>query len=147
MQSLLKTILVAVCLALFPLFVTACGKQAAAENSDTKVKGAPAVVISAASPSALLAVNDLAASPSAHLGPVSLVGVVGTVSEKKGFVIVDTREYKECGLSCLTEAGTKKIPVRWTGAVPQVKDTVRIDGELQKDEKGYALLASKVAKQ
>lgn len=146
MRSIEKKILVTLGLALFPLVVTACGKQAVAENSDTKVKGAPAVATSAA-PAVPLAVNDLAASPSAHLGPVSLVGVVGTVSEKKGFVVVDTREYKECGLSCLTEAGTKKIPVRWTGAVPQVKDTVRIDGELQKEEKGYALRASKVAKQ
>ena len=146
MRSTLKKVIVTAGLALFPLFVTACGKQAVAENSDTKVKGAPAVATSAA-PAAPLAVNDLAASPSAHLGPVSLVGVVGTVSEKKGFVVVDSHEYKECGLSCLTEPGTKRIPVRWSGAAPQVKDTVRIDGELQKDGKGYALLASKVAKQ
>ena len=60
---------------------------------------------------------------------------------------MDTREYKECGLSFLTEAGTKKIPVRWSGPVPKVENTVRIDGELVKDEKGYALTVEKVTKQ
>ena len=78
---------------------------------------------------------------------VTLVGVVGTVNANKGFVVVDTREYAECGLTCLLEAGTKKIPVRWAGVAPQVKDKVRIEGQLTKEAKGFALVAAKVAKQ
>ena len=76
-----------------------------------KVKNAAAVTTAPLAPFASLAVKDLAASPGAHLGPVALVGVVGTVDANKSFV-VDTREYAECDLTCLTEAGTKKIPVR-----------------------------------
>jgi hypothetical protein len=65
-----------------------------------------------------VSVNDLAAQTGEHLGPVQVVGVVAAVSEGKGFVLVDAREYAACGLSCLAEAGTAKIPVRsWRAAV------------------------------
>ena len=47
-----------------------------------------------------MSVNDLAAKPGEHLGPVQ-VGVVAAVAEGKGFVLVDEREYAACGLSCL----------------------------------------------
>ncbi len=65
-----------------------------------------------------LSVNQLAANPGSHTGPISVVGVVGTVNPGKGFVLIDSREFQECGLSCLTEPGTKKIPFLWTGAGP-----------------------------
>ena len=147
MRSDLKTLLGTVSLTAFALIGAGCGKSAIAANPDTLVKNAPAVTTASAAASAPLAVNDLAASPGAHLGPVALVGVVGTVDANKGFVVVDTREYAECGLTCLTEAGTKKIPVRWAGAAPQVKDKVRIEGQLTKEVKGFALVAATVAKQ
>jgi hypothetical protein len=44
-------------------------------------------------------VNDLVATPGAHLGLLQLIGVVAAVSEGRGFVLVDPREYGECGLS------------------------------------------------
>ena len=66
-----------------------------------------------------LSVDELAANPAAHSGRVSVVGVVGTVNPGKGFVLVDVREFKNCGLSCLTESGTNKIPFVWTGATPR----------------------------
>src|SRR5512139_4327691 len=82
-----------------------------------------------------LSVDELAANPAAHSGRVSVVGVVGTVNPGKGFVLVDTREFKNCGLSCLTEPGTNKIPFVWTGATPQVKQTVQVDGIMEKTAK------------
>ncbi len=94
-----------------------------------------------------LSVNELAANPAAHSGGVSVVGVVGTVNPGKGFVLVDVREFQECGLSCLTEPGTKKIPFIWTGAAPQVKQTVQVDGILEKTAKGFSIKAEKVTKQ
>lgn len=113
----------------------------------TAAKRPPAVIKKAASNAVKpLTVNDLAASPNAHLGHVSLVGVVATVNAGKGFLLIDSREYKECGLSCLSEAGTKKIPVRWTGATPKVTEAVRVDGILAKEPKGMAYTAQKVAK-
>ncbi len=94
-----------------------------------------------------LSIDELAANPAAHSGRVSVVGVVGTVNPGKGFVLVDSREFKNCGLSCLTEPGTNKIPFVWTGATPQVKQTVQVDGILEKTAKGFSIKAEKVAKQ
>ncbi len=94
-----------------------------------------------------LSVNELAANPAAHSGHISVVGVVGTVNPGKGFVLIDSREFQECGLSCLTEPGTKKIPFIWTGATPQVKQTVQVDGILERTAKGFSIKAEKVTKQ
>ncbi len=93
-----------------------------------------------------LSVDELAANPAAHSGRVSVVGVVGTVNPGKGFVLVDVREFKNCGLSCLTEPGTNKIPFLWTGTTPQVKQTVQVDGILEKTAKGFSIRAEKVTK-
>jgi hypothetical protein len=96
-------------------------------------------------PEKTVTVNDLAAKPATYMGRVAIVGVVGTVEAGKGFVLIDNKEYSECGLSCLTEAGTKKIPVRWTGAAPKVESPVRVDGALAKTDKGLAFTATAVA--
>ena len=63
-------------------------------------------------PEGAVTVNDLAGKPGEHLGQVQLIGVVAAVSQGQGFVLVDKREYADCGLTCLAEPGTKKIPVR-----------------------------------
>ncbi len=94
-----------------------------------------------------LSVDELAANPAAHSGRVSVIGVVGTVNPGKGFVLVDVREFKNCGLSCLTEPGTNKIPFVWTGATPQVTQTVQVDGILEKTAKGFSIKAEKVTTQ
>ena len=94
-----------------------------------------------------LSVDELAANPAAHSGRILVVGVVGTVNPGKGFVLVDTKEFKNCGLSCLTEPETNKIPFVWTGATPQVKQTVQVDGILEKTAKGFSIKAEKVTMQ
>jgi hypothetical protein len=73
----------------------------------------------ATKPGKPLSVDELAANPTAHSGRVSVVGVVGTVNPGKGFVLVDVREFKNCGLSCLTEPGTNKIPSSGQGLLPR----------------------------
>ena len=93
-----------------------------------------------------VSVNELAGNPSAHMGSVTLTGVVGTVTAGKGFTVVDTREYRACGLSCLTEAGTKRIPVQWSGAPPKLEETVCVEGTLSRTEKGFSLAAQRVSK-
>ena len=89
-------------------------------------------------------VNDLASNPSAHLGQVAVVGVVAAVKAGQGFTIVDQREYADCGLSCLNEPQTRKIPIRWDGAAPKLQQTVRIDGVLEKSERGLVFSAKNV---
>lgn len=67
-----------------------------------------------------ISVNDLMAEPAGHLSQIRLVGVVAAVSQGTGFVLVDKQEYAECGISCISESGTKKIPVRWSGDAPKL---------------------------
>ena len=89
-------------------------------------------------------VNDLASNPSAHLGQVAVVGVVAAVKAGQGFTIVDQREYADCGLSCLNEPQTRRIPIRWDGAAPKLQQTVRIDGVLEKSDRGLVFSAKNV---
>lgn len=96
---------------------------------------------------AILNVNDLAAKPAEHLGQVQLVGVVAAVSQGNGFVLVDKREYADCGISCISEPSTKKIPVRWSGAAPKLEEAVRVDGILRQTDKGLSLAAEEVRAQ
>ena len=93
------------------------------------------------------AVRDVAAHPAAHLGPLTLSGVVGIVTPEKGFVLVDTKEYQEEGFGCLTTDEPTKISVQWAGVAPKVKDKVRVDGKFVKKKAGYAFIAEKVTKQ
>jgi hypothetical protein len=94
-----------------------------------------------------VSVNDLAVKPGDYLGTVQLIGVVAVVSQGKGFVLVDKREYADCGLSCLAEPGTKRIPVRWSGAAPKLEQTVRVAGILSQTEKGLSFVAQEVGSQ
>jgi hypothetical protein len=95
-------------------------------------------------PEGAVTVNDLAGKPGEHLGQVELIGVVAAVSQGQGFVLVDRREYADCGLSCLAEPGTKKIPVRWSGDAPKLEQTVRVAGILSKTEKGLSFVAQQI---
>ena len=95
-------------------------------------------------PEDAMTVNDLAGKPDEHLGQVQLIGVVAAVSQGQGFVLVDRREYADCGLSCLAEPGTKKIPVRWSGDAPKLEQTVRVAGILSKTEKGLSFVAQQI---
>jgi hypothetical protein len=90
-------------------------------------------------------VNDLAANPSAYLGQVAVIGVVAAVKAGQGFTIVDKREYADCGLSCLNEPDTRKIPVRWNGDPPKLQQTIRIIGFLEKSDRGLVFSAKNVA--
>jgi hypothetical protein len=87
-----------------------CGVRAQDQQSEQPLAGA-------------VTVNDLVEKPGEHLGRVQLVGVVAAVSQGKGFVLVDEREYADCGLTCLAEPGTNKIPVRWSGDAPKLEQT------------------------
>jgi len=91
-------------------------------------------------------VSDLAAKPGEYLGPVQLVGVVAAVSEGQGFVLVDPREYAACGLSCVTEAVTAKIPVRWPGDAPKLEQTLRVAGTLSRTDKGLSFVAQELSR-
>jgi hypothetical protein len=95
-------------------------------------------------PEGAVSVNDLAGKPGEHMGLVQLIGVVAAVSKRQGFVLVDKREYADCGLTCLAEPGTKKIPVRWSGDAPKLEQTVRVTGILSQGEQGLSFVAQEI---
>jgi hypothetical protein len=89
-------------------------------------------------------VDDLTSNPVSYLGQVEVVGVVAAVKTGQGFTIVDKREYAACGLSCISESDTRKIPVRWDGESPKLQETVRITGVLEKSDRGLVFSARNV---
>lgn len=89
-------------------------------------------------------VNDLATNASAYLGKISIVGIVAAVKAGKGFTLVDRREYEACGLSCLDEPDTRKVPVRWEGSSPKLEQAVRVTGLLEKSDRGLIFSAETV---
>ncbi len=151
-----RNIMVNLGLAVVVAVLSGCGQTksqnvetTATEHDETAAKTTTAVA-SAPSAAALsvrdVSVREVATSPSAHLGHLTFSGVVGIVTPKKGFVLVDMREYQGEGFSCLTKDEPTKIPVRWPGLAPKVKDVVRVYGQLVKGIDGYVFTASKVSK-
>ena len=94
-----------------------------------------------------LAVNQLAAKPDAFIGKVSVVGRVAAATPGKGFTLIDSVNCATCTSECLTDKATKKIPFLWSGAAPDVKGVVKVDGTLAKTSKGYTFAAEQVTKQ
>jgi hypothetical protein len=95
--------------------------------------------------SGVTTVNDLAAKPSAYLEQVTVIGVVAATKAGQGFTLVDKREYAACGLSCLNEPDTRKIPVRWYGDPPKLEQIVRMTGVLEKSDQGLVFSAKNIA--
>lgn len=61
-----------------------------------------------------------------YRGVVRIQGVVnGVSSERHLFTLIDLREYQECRS---TECATLSLPVRWSGAMPRLRSTVRVRG-------------------
>jgi len=98
-------------------------------------------------PEEALTVNDLTDDPGGRQGQVQLLGVVAAVSPGQGFILVDKREYASCGLICLTESGTKKIPIRWSGNAPKLEQTVRVIGILSASRQGLSFVAQSIGVQ
>jgi hypothetical protein len=95
-------------------------------------------------PAGAVTVNELAEKPGDHLGRVQLVGVVAVVLPGKGFVLVDRREYADCGLTCLAEPRTNKIPVRWSGDAPKLEESIRVAGILSQSKEGLSFVAQEI---
>ncbi|MBI2191961.1 MAG: hypothetical protein HYU36_08255 [Planctomycetes bacterium] len=63
-------------------------------------------------------------------GPIRVEGVVSLASSPdRTMTLIDDREYEKCGLGC----AELMLPIRWSGAMPAVKEAVRVDGEIQED--------------
>jgi hypothetical protein len=74
-------------------------------------------------------VEDLMKKPDHYKGRISVVGVVSGVSaEQKTLAIIGRREFSECGV---TTCAKLTLPIRWLGSMPDIKDEVLLEGEIQ----------------
>jgi hypothetical protein len=83
-------------------------------------------------PDATLGVEQLMIDVENYRGEIRVEGVVSSVVPTKQMLsLIDTREFKECGI---TTCAQFTLPVHWKGSMPAVTDTVRIDGTVKELE-------------
>lgn len=93
-----------------------------------------------------VAVGALEARPAAYRGTVAVVGVVASVTRRRGFVLISSREFKACGLACLAEPDTARVPVLWSGPAPKVAQEVVVHGVLSRTSGGWRLQADRLSR-
>ncbi|UCG88339.1 MAG: hypothetical protein JSW71_07290 [Gemmatimonadota bacterium] len=72
-------------------------------------------------------------------GPVRVTGVVNTASAADHMLtLIDRREFEECGV---TTCAKLYLPVRWSGAMPESGQTVRVEGQVNEDDGKLVLVA------
>lgn len=91
-----------------------------------------------------LTVNELAAKPDNFIGKVTITGRVAAVTSNTGFTLIDNTTCTTCTTEC---KNIKKIPLRWSGASPKLKDIVLAQGIWAKTTTGFTFTADKVTKQ
>ena len=75
---------------------------------------------------------------------IDVVGVVSRRDAAKGtFSLIDRAEYTKCrSVSCAPAS----LPVRWTGALPGVTESVRVKGAVRDTKEGKFLFAESIEK-
>ena len=75
---------------------------------------------------------------------IDVVGVVSRRDAAKGtFALIDRAEYSRCrSLSCAPAS----LPVRWTGTLPGVSQSVHVKGSVRDTREGKFLFADSVEK-
>ena len=79
-----------------------------------------------------------------YRGAVCVKGVVSDVfPNRQMFSLIDSKEYQSCRIvTCASLA----LPVIWTGQIPEIKDTVLIEGEVMEKETLFVFVARKLKK-
>jgi hypothetical protein len=91
-----------------------------------------------------LNVDWVASDPSAYKGTFKIKGVVSSVSASKStFVMIDLREYAECGI---VTCASKYVRVRYKGKLPRVIDKLIVTGEMVQHGRGYLFEAKELQK-
>lgn len=105
-----------------------------------------AISITNSSASDVIGVDALMASPQKHKGKIKVEGAVAKVMpEKKLIVLLDRKEWEECGEESLSCA-KYKLPVQYSGAAPSMKDEVVFEGEIKKPDGRFLFVASSLKK-
>ena len=92
----------------------------------------------------VVGVETLMKNVDEHPGVLRVEGVVSAVSaERQSLTLIDTRELEECGVTTCAEF---KLPVRWKGPMPAVRDVVRVEGEVQERDGKRVFVATGLEK-
>lgn len=92
-------------------------------------RNAKSVVPDSSASKAVLGVETLMRAPDRYPGRVRVEGVVSAVAAKQQtLALIDTREFQQCGTVDCAELA---LPVRWTGPMPAVRQTIRVEGQVQ----------------
>ncbi len=91
---------------------------------------------------AVMGVDKFMRNADSHGDDVVVEGVVSAVSsEGQMLALIDTKEFKECEI---TTCARLTLPVLWSGRMPQVKDTIRVKGNVQDSEGKSLFVASEI---
>lgn len=91
-------------------------------------------------PEAVLGVEQLMKEVDNYPGEIRVEGVVNSVLPANQMLsLIDTREFKECGI---TTCAQFTLPVHWSGSMPAVEETVLIEGTV-KEIKGKLIFEAK----
>jgi len=80
----------------------------------------------------VLGVDELMRNADHYTGPLRVAGVVSAVSSAgRTLGLIDIQEFEECGV---TTCASLTLPVKWSGLMPSIGDTVHVEGEIQEAE-------------
>lgn len=92
--------------------------------------------------SAVLGVEAFMKNVDAHRGPVRVRGVVSAVdAATRTLALIDSAEFEKCQVTSCAELA---LPVRWTGPMPAVEETVEVEGQAEEDGGKLVFVATKV---
>ena len=92
----------------------------------------------------ILGVDEFMKGVDQHAGTVVVEGVVSSASaERELLALIDVKEFKKCKT---TTCPKLRLPVRWTGAMPEVEDAVQVEGQVEESDGKLVFLAESLAK-
>ena len=94
--------------------------------------------------SRVIEVDEFMTNVNRYQGPVRIRGVVSAVSPNRQMIgLIDKKEFDSCKIVTCAQL---TLPVFWTGRMPQVKNTVLIEGEVKEKERRLIFVAQTVKK-
>ena len=91
-----------------------------------------------------LGVDEFMKQVDQHRGTVAVKGVVSSTSaEKELLALIDVKEFEKCKR---TSCSKLRLPVRWAGAMPELEDAVRVEGQVQESDGKLVFLAKSLEK-
>ncbi len=98
----------------------------------------------AATPQAILGVDNFMKNVDRYRGKVSLEGVVSAVApDQQAISLIDSGEFQDCGV---TTCAQLTLPVQWRGPMPAVRDLVRLEGQSREVNGKLVFVADKLEK-